>query len=34
MNPDGSASNPAAFQQHIRGDSNIMGQLFQVCIDG
>ncbi|CAN7075125.1 unnamed protein product [Brassica oleracea var. botrytis] len=29
MNPDGSASNPAAFQQHIRGDSNIMGQLFQ-----
>ncbi|CAH2053839.1 unnamed protein product [Thlaspi arvense] len=29
MNPDGSAVNPAAFQQHIRGDSNIMGQLFQ-----
>ncbi|KAF8048107.1 hypothetical protein N665_2675s0009 [Sinapis alba] len=29
MNPDGSASNPAAFQQHIRADSNIMGQLFQ-----
>ncbi|KAL0691209.1 hypothetical protein Bca4012_090888 [Brassica carinata] len=29
MNPDGSASNPAAFQQHIGGDSNIMGQLFQ-----
>ncbi|WZY73786.1 hypothetical protein YC2023_006026 [Brassica napus] len=29
MNPDGSASNPAAFQQHIRGDANIMGQLFQ-----
>lgn len=33
MNPDGSASNPAAFQQHIRGDSNIMGQLFQVWLD-
>lgn len=30
MNPDGSASNPAAFQQHLRGDSNLMGQLFQV----
>ncbi|CAA7016333.1 unnamed protein product [Microthlaspi erraticum] len=29
MNPDGSASNPAAFQQHIRGDSNLMTQLFQ-----
>ncbi|KAG7581775.1 Aspartic peptidase DDI1-type [Arabidopsis suecica] len=29
MNPDGSALNPAAFQQHIRGDSNILGQLFQ-----
>ncbi|CAH8260310.1 unnamed protein product [Arabidopsis lyrata] len=29
MNPDGSALNPAAFQQHIRGDSNLMGQLFQ-----
>lgn len=30
MNPDGSALNPAAFQQHIRGDANLMGQLFQV----
>ncbi|CAN8259517.1 unnamed protein product [Cochlearia groenlandica] len=29
MNPDGSASNPAAFQQQIRGDANLMGQLFQ-----
>ncbi|CAL9220645.1 unnamed protein product [Arabidopsis halleri] len=29
MNPDGSALNPSAFQQHIRGDSNLMGQLFQ-----
>ncbi|XP_056853787.1 protein DNA-DAMAGE INDUCIBLE 1-like isoform X2 [Raphanus sativus] len=29
MNPDGSALNPAAFQQHIRGDANLMGQLFQ-----
>uniref|UniRef100_A0A1J3IBP8 DNA damage-inducible protein 1 n=1 Tax=Noccaea caerulescens TaxID=107243 RepID=A0A1J3IBP8_NOCCA len=29
MNPDGSASNPAAFQQHLRGDSNLMTQLFQ-----
>ncbi|XP_010487078.1 PREDICTED: DNA damage-inducible protein 1-like [Camelina sativa] len=29
MNPDGSALNPAAFQQHVRGDSNLMGQLFQ-----
>lgn len=34
MNPDGSALNPAAFQQHIRGDSNLMGQLFQVRNDG
>ncbi|KAJ0249360.1 Protein DNA-DAMAGE INDUCIBLE 1 [Hirschfeldia incana] len=29
MNPDGSALNPAAFQQHILGDANVMGQLFQ-----
>ncbi|CAN6819163.1 unnamed protein product [Brassica oleracea] len=29
LNPDGSALNPAAFQQHIRGDANLMGQLFQ-----
>lgn len=30
FNPDGSAVNPAAFQQHIRRDSNMMAQLFQV----
>lgn len=30
FNSDGSAVNPAAFQQHIRRDSNMMGQLFQV----
>lgn len=29
LNPDGSAVNPAAFQQQIRGDSNTMAQLFQ-----
>lgn len=29
FNPDGSAVNPAAFQQHIRRDSNMMAQLFQ-----
>nr|AFK48240.1 unknown [Lotus japonicus] len=29
FNPDGSAVNPSAFQQHIRRDSNMMGQLFQ-----
>ncbi|KAF7816024.1 DNA damage-inducible protein 1 [Senna tora] len=29
FNPDGSAVNPAAFQQHIRHDSNMLGQLFQ-----
>ncbi|KAI9185977.1 hypothetical protein LWI28_012627 [Acer negundo] len=29
FNPDGSAVNPTAFQQHIRGDSNMMTQLFQ-----
>ncbi|KAL7249014.1 hypothetical protein ACSBR1_011224 [Camellia fascicularis] len=29
FNPDGSAVNPVAFQQHIRQDSNMMAQLFQ-----
>ncbi|XVF33837.1 hypothetical protein REPUB_Repub18cG0006000 [Reevesia pubescens] len=29
FNPDGSAVNPGAFQQHIRRDSNLIGQLFQ-----
>ncbi|XAR67321.1 hypothetical protein NMG60_11002028 [Bertholletia excelsa] len=29
FNPDGSAVNPAAFQQQIRSDSNLMAQLFQ-----
>ncbi|KAF2298093.1 hypothetical protein GH714_013746 [Hevea brasiliensis] len=29
FNPDGSAVNPEAFQQHIRRDSNLMAQLFQ-----
>ncbi|CAK9148902.1 unnamed protein product [Ilex paraguariensis] len=29
FNPDGSAVNPAAFQQHVRNDSNLMAQLFQ-----
>ncbi|MED6123305.1 DNA damage-inducible protein 1 [Stylosanthes scabra] len=29
VNADGSAVNPGAFQQHIRRDSNLMGQLFQ-----
>ncbi|XP_061353267.1 protein DNA-DAMAGE INDUCIBLE 1 isoform X2 [Gastrolobium bilobum] len=29
LNADGSAINPGAFQQHIRRDSNLMGQLFQ-----
>lgn len=29
LNPDGSAVNPAAFQQHIQRDSNLMAQLFQ-----
>ncbi|OEL33224.1 DNA damage-inducible protein 1 [Dichanthelium oligosanthes] len=29
MNPDGSAANPQAFQQHIRGDSQLMAQLLQ-----
>ncbi|KAJ6422962.1 hypothetical protein OIU84_023983 [Salix udensis] len=29
LNPDGSAVNPGAFQQHLRNDSNTMAQLFQ-----
>ncbi|XP_022734617.1 DNA damage-inducible protein 1 isoform X1 [Durio zibethinus] len=29
FNPDGSAVNPGALQQHIRRDSNLIGQLFQ-----
>ncbi|KAK9152340.1 hypothetical protein Syun_010649 [Stephania yunnanensis] len=29
LNPDGSAVNPGAFQQQIRGDSNLMAQLLQ-----
>uniref|UniRef100_A0A0E0JWX9 DNA damage-inducible protein 1 n=1 Tax=Oryza punctata TaxID=4537 RepID=A0A0E0JWX9_ORYPU len=29
LNPDGSAVDPQAFQQHIRGDSQLMGQLLQ-----
>ncbi|WVZ77475.1 hypothetical protein U9M48_025334 [Paspalum notatum var. saurae] len=29
LNPDGSAMNPQAFQQHIRGDSQLMAQLLQ-----
>ncbi|XWS51678.1 hypothetical protein CRYUN_Cryun11dG0004000 [Craigia yunnanensis] len=29
FNPDGSSVNPGAFQQHIRRDSNLIGQLFQ-----
>lgn len=29
LNPDGSAVNPQAFQQHIRGDSQLMAQLLQ-----
>ncbi|KAL1332667.1 hypothetical protein HN51_061449 [Arachis hypogaea] len=29
LNADGSAVNPSAFQQHIRRDSNLIGQLFQ-----
>lgn len=34
LNPDGSAVNPTAFQQHIQRDSNLMSQLYQVlfCI--
>ncbi|KAI4307808.1 hypothetical protein L6164_030950 [Bauhinia variegata] len=30
LNPDGSAINPGAFQQHIRNDANLMGRLFQI----
>lgn len=29
LNPDGSAVNPQVFQQHIRGDSQLMAQLLQ-----
>uniref|UniRef100_A0A2N9FLB4 DNA damage-inducible protein 1 n=2 Tax=Fagus sylvatica TaxID=28930 RepID=A0A2N9FLB4_FAGSY len=29
FNPDGSAVNPGAFQQHLRSESNVMAQLFQ-----
>ncbi|XP_024976084.1 DNA damage-inducible protein 1-like [Cynara cardunculus var. scolymus] len=29
LNPDGSAVNPAAFQQQIRNNSDLMAQLFQ-----
>ncbi|KAJ1278386.1 hypothetical protein BS78_04G075500 [Paspalum vaginatum] len=29
LNPDGSAMNPQAFQQHIRSDSQLMAQLLQ-----
>ncbi|OVA19720.1 Ubiquitin-associated domain/translation elongation factor EF-Ts [Macleaya cordata] len=29
FNPDGSCVNPGAFQQHVRGDSNMMTQLLQ-----
>ncbi|RLN08639.1 DNA damage-inducible protein 1 [Panicum miliaceum] len=29
LNPDGTASNPQAFQQHVRGDSQLMAQLLQ-----
>ncbi|XP_073281139.1 protein DNA-DAMAGE INDUCIBLE 1-like isoform X1 [Primulina huaijiensis] len=29
FNPDGSAVDPSAFQQQLRGDSNVMTQLFQ-----
>ena len=34
LNPEGSAVNPTAFQQHIQRDSNLMAQLYQVlfCI--
>lgn len=30
LNVDGSAVNPAAFQQHIRRDSQLITQLLQV----
>ncbi|XP_057528510.1 protein DNA-DAMAGE INDUCIBLE 1-like isoform X2 [Amaranthus tricolor] len=29
LNPEGSAVNPTAFQQHIQRDSNLMAQLYQ-----
>ncbi|KAG2649247.1 protein DNA-DAMAGE INDUCIBLE 1-like isoform X2 [Panicum virgatum] len=29
LNPDGTAANPQAFQQHVRGDSQLMAQLLQ-----
>lgn len=29
LNPDGSAVDPSAFQQQVRNNSNLMGQLFQ-----
>ncbi|GJZ90216.1 DNA damage-inducible protein 1, partial [Tanacetum coccineum] len=29
LNPDGSAANPAAFQQQIRNNADVMAQLFQ-----
>uniref|UniRef100_A0A0D9VDE1 DNA damage-inducible protein 1 n=1 Tax=Leersia perrieri TaxID=77586 RepID=A0A0D9VDE1_9ORYZ len=29
LNPDGSAVDPQTFRQHIRGDSQLMGQLLQ-----
>ncbi|KAL9235255.1 hypothetical protein vseg_010030 [Gypsophila vaccaria] len=29
LNPDGSAVNPTAFQQQLRGDSNMMARIFQ-----
>uniref|UniRef100_A0A7N2LVK4 Uncharacterized protein n=1 Tax=Quercus lobata TaxID=97700 RepID=A0A7N2LVK4_QUELO len=32
FNPDGSAVNPGAFQQHIRSDYNLMAQLFQFIV--
>jgi hypothetical protein len=34
VNPDGSAVNPQAFQQHIRGNSQLMAQLLQVNFAG
>jgi hypothetical protein len=34
LNPDGSAANPQAFQQHIRGNSQLMAQLLQVNFAG
>nr|CAB3449234.1 unnamed protein product [Digitaria exilis] len=29
VNPDGSAANPQAFQQHVRSDSQLMAQILQ-----